>query len=536
MSIAAGASATSAKTVAGAENHGHKARSSASGQADALGGAGFLALLMSMDPETDLGTDSGGATDQAAGLAPQALMPEPTPASWLPLPSPQDAMAQNLQQDLARQLAQVGVGNVGAMNQTTGLAHPMRPSDPAQGLILQLSKSQVALTQNLPPNLTMLLAQSEVGGMGGMGGEGATDQIAGLALPPASRADTAPGVIMQLPNVPLSLTPSPQPSLTAPLAQVAAGGAGVVDPLAGLAPQTEMPDPLPAPTALPSNPPQVMDQSLRQALATGADKPERAIEQAVFSIGQGQEGREKKADSLLGQMESLVPLRPTRGKGAEQPARAGSSLLGSRLSSSMEAAPRDPVILGALMNSGVGEGIVRQVDRSTASPSALSGAYGSDGVWGQQAPFAGTGADLSAAMPDPSQSSLESMVADTVSYWVAQGVQNAELKLDGLGPDPVDVSISLKGDEAQIDFRTDQPEIRQVLEGAAAHLKELLAKEGLVLSGVSVGSSSQQGAGAQEQRHRQGARQADIARVEVAPTEPRPRAIQSLAGAVDIFV
>lgn len=481
MSIAAGASATNLKTVAGAENNGHKARSSAPGQVDALGGGGFLALLMSMDPQTDVGTDSVGATDQIAGLAPQAVMPEPTPTSLLlPSSSPQDAMAQNIQQDLS-----------------------------------------------------MLLAQA---GAGGMGDGGATVQIAGLVLPPAPGAAPVSGAIMQLSNLPPTMAPNPQQSLTEPSAQVVAGGPGAVDPLAGLVPPTVMPDPSPAQPTPASNPPQSLAQSLQHALTTGADKAERAIEKTGFSMSEDTAGREGKVDPLLGQAEPLVPLRPSRGKGAELQARAGGSLLESRLSSSMEASSREPANLGALMNSGLGEGMLRQADRSATSPSTLFGGFGADGVWGQQGLHAGAGTDLSAATPDSSMSSLESMVADTVSYWVAQGVQNAELKLDGLGPDPVDVSISLKGDEAQIDFRTDQPEMRQVLEGATAHLKDLLAKEGLVLSGVSVGSSSQHGAGAQEQRHRQSARQAGIARVEVAPTEPRLRAIQSQAGAVDIFV
>jgi flagellar hook-length control protein FliK len=139
-------------------------------------------------------------------------------------------------------------------------------------------------------------------------------------------------------------------------------------------------------------------------------------------------------------------------------------------------------------------------------------------------------------MADPATLSLESMVADTVSYWVAQGVQNAELKLDGFGGQPVEVSITLKGDEAHIGFRTDQPEIRQILEGAVAHLKDLLTSEGLVLSGVSVGTSGQDGTGAQEQRNRPGTRQATITTTETAPTESRQRANPAVGRAVDLFV
>jgi flagellar hook-length control protein FliK len=88
----------------------------------------------------------------------------------------------------------------------------------------------------------------------------------------------------------------------------------------------------------------------------------------------------------------------------------------------------------------------------------------------------------------------DTQVAETVSYWVTHGVQNAELTLDGIGNEPVEVRISLNGDQAQIDFRSNQPEIRQVLEGASAQLKAMLSSEGLQLTGMSVGTSGQGGA------------------------------------------
>ena len=140
-------------------------------------------------------------------------------------------------------------------------------------------------------------------------------------------------------------------------------------------------------------------------------------------------------------------------------------------------------------------------------------------------------------MVDPSAVSFESMVADTVSYWTTQGIQNAELKLDGFGSQPVEVSISLNGDEAHIGFRTDQPEIRNILEGAVAHLKELLTSEGLVLSGFSIGTSGQGGANSQDRRDQNGTRQAMIA-VKEAQTGERPQRVNlsSVGRALDLFV
>ena len=95
---------------------------------------------------------------------------------------------------------------------------------------------------------------------------------------------------------------------------------------------------------------------------------------------------------------------------------------------------------------------------------------------------------------------------------MSQDVQNAEFKLDGLGKEPVRVSISMNGNEASIVFRTDESQARGVLEGASAHLKDMLGREGVVLTGVSVGTSGASGGGdadtSGQRQQRQTARQA----------------------------
>ena len=108
--------------------------------------------------------------------------------------------------------------------------------------------------------------------------------------------------------------------------------------------------------------------------------------------------------------------------------------------------------------------------------------------------------ESTAASVDASQAAPEAAVADQVSYWISQGIQNAELTFDGADAQPVQVSISLSGNEAHVAFRTDQPEARDLLTGAATHLKDLLQSQGMVLSGLSVGSSGAGGANARERR------------------------------------
>lgn len=127
-------------------------------------------------------------------------------------------------------------------------------------------------------------------------------------------------------------------------------------------------------------------------------------------------------------------------------------------------------------------------------------------------------------------------VAETVSFWVTQGIQNAELTIEGAGGDPVAVSISLKGGEAHIEFRTDQADVRQLLQGSLAHLKEMLSQEGVVLSGASFGSAASGGEGSRERRNPAGQRLSERTVTVQAPVSgfraARPEAGRSL----DVFV
>ena len=111
---------------------------------------------------------------------------------------------------------------------------------------------------------------------------------------------------------------------------------------------------------------------------------------------------------------------------------------------------------------------------------------------------------------------FQSVVADEVAYYISNDVQNAEMKLEGVGGGPVEVSINMQGKEAQVVFRTDEVQTRAMLEGATTQLKDMLQQQGVVLTGVYVGTS---GAGAggdgepAERRFRQGNRSDAAVRV-----------------------
>lgn len=127
-------------------------------------------------------------------------------------------------------------------------------------------------------------------------------------------------------------------------------------------------------------------------------------------------------------------------------------------------------------------------------------------------------------------------IAEKVAYWISNDIQSAELKLDGIGAEPVEVSIRMHGNEAHVSFRTDELQARAALENASIHLKDLLQREGLVLSGVSVGTAGAGDTGGQERRPRQGMRQALVSSAIPALAERGPSPLRVTGNALDLFV
>jgi flagellar hook-length control protein FliK len=127
-------------------------------------------------------------------------------------------------------------------------------------------------------------------------------------------------------------------------------------------------------------------------------------------------------------------------------------------------------------------------------------------------------------------------VAEQIKYWISNDVQNAEMKLDGIGDNPVEVSISMQGNEAHVAFRTDELQAREVLENASIHLKELLQREGLVLSGVSVGTAGAGDSGTQERKSRQGAKSAVVVAAQPIRADIAPASGRVSGRALDLFV
>jgi len=83
---------------------------------------------------------------------------------------------------------------------------------------------------------------------------------------------------------------------------------------------------------------------------------------------------------------------------------------------------------------------------------------------------------------------MTEQLMEQISWYLSQKTQGAQLTLDVPGGLPVSVSIQVQGNEAQIAFRSDQPEARQLLTQSLPHLRDMLGAEGLMLSGATVDS------------------------------------------------
>ena len=81
-------------------------------------------------------------------------------------------------------------------------------------------------------------------------------------------------------------------------------------------------------------------------------------------------------------------------------------------------------------------------------------------------------------------------MTDQVTYWISQKLQGADIQLDAGNGQSVSVSVQIKGNEAQVAFRSDQAEVRQILNQSLPELEKMLGNEGLMLSGATVGGQA----------------------------------------------
>lgn len=164
--------------------------------------------------------------------------------------------------------------------------------------------------------------------------------------------------------------------------------------------------------------------------------------------------------------------------------------------------------------------------RAPESATALPGAASGEGATGSDS----TGSDASAfdqadGQADTPYAEANAGEEPTVTHCGTQHLRHASLRVGGeAGEQAIDIQLSMKGQEVQVEFKTDSAEARASLrEHAGESLGDLLGKSGIQLGGVSVGAQGQQGARGDEGAARQNGMRG------VAQTSPTPAAAPSRA-------
>lgn len=184
--------------------------------------------------------------------------------------------------------------------------------------------------------------------------------------------------------------------------------------------------------------------------------------------------------------------------------------------------------------------------RLASSQDALSG-VGSSPVGGQAGATGeglggssgdGLPGDQAGSAPDGTPAGRETE-GPTVSHWGTQHLRHASLRVGEAGADAIDIQLSMKGQEVQVAFQSDNAEARASLrEGASEALADLLQRSGMQLGHVSVGSQGQQNG--HPTPHTPTVHRGEMAGRNEAPAEapapsaPRPRADGSRP--LDLFV
>ncbi|SEO48956.1 flagellar hook-length control protein FliK [Nitrosovibrio sp. Nv6] len=100
----------------------------------------------------------------------------------------------------------------------------------------------------------------------------------------------------------------------------------------------------------------------------------------------------------------------------------------------------------------------------------------------------------------------DNALGQKVLWMVSQQQQVAELNLNPPGLGPLQVVLSVTGDQASATFVSQQPEVRQALEAALPRLKEMMADSGINLGSTTVSSESPQQQREFDRQGRPGAR------------------------------
>lgn len=181
-----------------------------------------------------------------------------------------------------------------------------------------------------------------------------------------------------------------------------------------------------------------------------------------------------------------------------------------------------------------------------AAASRTDGAIAAPGAGGTADTAADAGsvdtAMTDAAAPDAVLAQADDNWADQLSeqvaFWVQQKTQRAEMTIDRQGR-PVQVQVTITGNEAHVTFRSSEQQTRDMLDAGTAQLREMLEQQGLNLASVSVqtGDAGERGsASRQDSPGRPATSEGESDQRQTAQVSVDLRARPDAARSVDLFV
>lgn len=200
-----------------------------------------------------------------------------------------------------------------------------------------------------------------------------------------------------------------------------------------------------------------------QRLAQTADLVQRHVAQTE-AMGKQVIAKELRLGSEAGQRHQML-----------QKAEAVRASIGDPVLAPSVAAP--PLAMASWVADRRGDTSPSRLEQREFVASSSGQAFGEGGVPLVELPG---GASMDGAALSP-----EDAITEQVTYWLGENLKNAELTVDHAGQ-PIDVRVSLTGNEAHVAFRSDRAQTRELLDASMDQLRELLHGEGLVLSGMSV--------------------------------------------------
>lgn len=130
------------------------------------------------------------------------------------------------------------------------------------------------------------------------------------------------------------------------------------------------------------------------------------------------------------------------------------------------------------------------------------------------------------------QNDAEPQRQEDLRFWLQGDQQRGEVLLQRDGQ-PLRVQVHMRGNEAHVVFRSDQADVRQLLDAGLGQLGDLLAQQGLALANAQVHPDAQQGQH-QDAPAWGGARQGRVV-VEAVPASQAPAQSLSLTGRLNVY-